>query len=358
MLDLMDDLFAYNAWANERVWRLCEGLDDAALDAPQPIGFGTLRATLYHILVAEEVWVERWERKPWRPFPKDPEGAAPRAMAERLPVAAAARQVILDAGREDRWSQEIEFVDSRQQPHRWRLVDQLLHVVNHGTHHRAQALQFLKRLGRSAGPGLDYIIYRLGSSAVPQSAAAAETLRGFGFDVAVRDDPPPAWDGQIVLRWFVYHDWATEQILNLAASAEEAQLDIDHNIGRGSIRGNLLHMYDAERAWVGRWAGRNNPVADQSGPLAIAELRGRWADLAIERNAWLNAVEPAEIDRVIEVSFGSGRPSLRFQLGETILQTVNHAVHHRSQVINQLRRTGVEVRNIDLLYALPELPRA
>ncbi|HEV2427088.1 MAG TPA: DinB family protein [Acidimicrobiales bacterium] len=45
-----DDAFDHHAWANDRLIDACAALDDALLDAPQPGGYGSARATLVHLV--------------------------------------------------------------------------------------------------------------------------------------------------------------------------------------------------------------------------------------------------------------------------------------------------------------------
>ena len=75
MQELFSSLYAYNEWANEKITQLCDGLTDAQLDQPKEMGMGTLRATLFHTLTADIVWMERWESTPCllytSPSPRD-----------------------------------------------------------------------------------------------------------------------------------------------------------------------------------------------------------------------------------------------------------------------------------------------
>ena len=58
-ITLIEDLYRYNDWANERVLDMCNELTHEQLDAPRALGLGSLRNTLFHILTAEEIWLER-----------------------------------------------------------------------------------------------------------------------------------------------------------------------------------------------------------------------------------------------------------------------------------------------------------
>lgn len=45
-----DDAFDHHSWATLRLIDACRGVEDAVLDAPQPGGYGSARATLVHLV--------------------------------------------------------------------------------------------------------------------------------------------------------------------------------------------------------------------------------------------------------------------------------------------------------------------
>ena len=47
----------YNAWANERIYAAAAELSDAERKAKRPSFFGSIHATLNHILVGDRVWL-------------------------------------------------------------------------------------------------------------------------------------------------------------------------------------------------------------------------------------------------------------------------------------------------------------
>jgi uncharacterized damage-inducible protein DinB len=73
---IIEDLYSANEWAWQRIFLLCDGLSDEQLDAPREMGLGSLRATLFHILTAEQIWLERWRPAsrgvPFRWTPPEP----------------------------------------------------------------------------------------------------------------------------------------------------------------------------------------------------------------------------------------------------------------------------------------------
>ncbi|MBE7185139.1 MAG: damage-inducible protein DinB [Methylobacterium mesophilicum] len=141
---------AYNRWANERIYAAAETLPDEEWRRNTGAFFGSLMATLNHILVADRIWLHRFTR----------EGSAPNALDVVLhadfPGLKAARES------EDRrivtWLEGLAETDiegrfsyttvSDMRTISQRLEPALVHFFNHQTHHRGQAHAILTTLGR------------------------------------------------------------------------------------------------------------------------------------------------------------------------------------------------------------------
>ena len=54
----------------------------------------------------------------------------------------------------------VDYKNTRGEPFRMALDQLITHVVNHGTHHRAETGMLLERIGRSPGD-MDYVYYLL-----------------------------------------------------------------------------------------------------------------------------------------------------------------------------------------------------
>ncbi len=341
-----EDFFRFNSWANQRLLRACQELSDLQLDERLEMGFGSLRGTLFHILAAEEIWLERWQSVPWRPFPMEPQGASLSEIGRRLEQVDQARQAFLEPHRETQFRATIEYRDSRGNAYQNPLDELLVHVANHGIHHRAQALNFLKRFGRPIPVGLDYILYRLAHPSVLQSESTQTHLEQFGLEIAVREGTPVSFDQPWLKRFFAYHDWAQYEVLNLVESLEDAAIDHDFGMGHGSIRKTFMHVLNAERRWLAYWKGASadaNVLPSQT----TDQLRAVWAQTAEARNAFLAAIDSAEADRIVEMNLG-GTP-IRFTINETLLQIVCHGTHHRAQMLNMLRHCDVKPPAIDFV---------
>ena len=149
--DEIRSLFAYDRWATRRVLAVLDGLDSAVWSRSHDVGDRGLGGILVHHLGASQRWRIGLQTQ----------GAdeGPEPELEPLPT--------IDELRE-RWHAEWVAVDAWlptltdglvQYVHEGVPVWQMLvHVVNHGTQHRAEAAALLTAEGRSPGE-LDLINY-------------------------------------------------------------------------------------------------------------------------------------------------------------------------------------------------------
>lgn len=152
-------LAGYNGWANERLYAAAADLSDEDYRRDLGAFFGSVHATLNHLLLVDRLWLERL-RESEAPRPAldtilfDEFEALRRARAqeddglagfiEGLDEAAFARTVSYASGS-----------GARRSNTRFEI---LTHLFNHQTHHRGQVHAMLTRLGRP-GPELDFIYY-------------------------------------------------------------------------------------------------------------------------------------------------------------------------------------------------------
>jgi uncharacterized damage-inducible protein DinB len=150
------DHLAYSAWATVRL------LDTAAKLSPEELtrDFGTadrsVLGTLAHTFGADRVWLARVTGQPQRGLAE-----ADREWATILREWPA----VFDGWREwarpmtdERVLDVLDYTDLKGNPWQQSLWQIVLHVVNHGTHHRGQVSGFLRSMGYTPPP-LDLIAY-------------------------------------------------------------------------------------------------------------------------------------------------------------------------------------------------------
>lgn len=151
-LDTIRILLAYSDETNTRLIDAAAGLTDVQLDQPFDMGMGTLRKTLSHIFVGEAAWLARWKQTPgfkWSSV------AVPGTIVEmrRLDQTTRAdRDAFLDSVTAESLAADQVYLDSTAGEFIATLHDQIIQGIVHSTHHRAQAVNMIRRLG---GPLVD-----------------------------------------------------------------------------------------------------------------------------------------------------------------------------------------------------------
>jgi len=137
-------LFAYNAWALDRVWGCVERLSDEQFVKEVDYSRGSVRNQMLHIATAIERWMQRLEGASPAPGPAavgDPTRASVRALWEQTKAELDAYLATLDQAKLDEIV--VGRLAGRGADYASRRSDLLLHLANHGTDHRAQVLAIL-----------------------------------------------------------------------------------------------------------------------------------------------------------------------------------------------------------------------
>lgn len=159
-LEAIQRLFAYSDWANRAVLDAAMSCADDELDKPLEIGpgAGTLGRVLTHTWAGEATWLRRWREEPDVPWPNESERLSVSELRSRLERVFSERDAFVRALTPDRLLREQVYRDSKGSLFRATLLDMLLQGITHSTHHRAQGVNALRRLGKAA-PEVDYMMH-------------------------------------------------------------------------------------------------------------------------------------------------------------------------------------------------------
>src|SRR5262249_38099976 len=95
---------------------------------------------------------------------------------------------------------------------------------------------------------------------------------------------------------FHYDDWANQKLLAMADNLSDAQLDHLFEMGEGSLRATLNHLWAAERVWLDRWLrSEKQRFRKESAGVSVTQLADEFADTAAERNALLAKATDADL---------------------------------------------------------------
>ena len=161
-------LFAYNAWANEKILARAAEVPEADYFADAPgFSFGSLHVTLVHSFVADVIWLSRWRGVLPPEALSDPRrsdliGANEVTSFEQLAALwgelEALRSEWLAGLTDEAVDSVLTYRNSAGNEFTEPLEELMLHDVNHGTQFRSEAAVRLTQLGYSPGD-LDLIVY-------------------------------------------------------------------------------------------------------------------------------------------------------------------------------------------------------
>jgi uncharacterized damage-inducible protein DinB len=148
--------YRYTIWANEQVINGARQLSAEQLNTPIRPGFLSTLGLLVHIMDAERIWLSRWK------------GIFPRALmspadlptldaliADWTPRRAEMLEFLAGVGEA---RQDIHYVSTKGEAFHNILWHLIVHVLNHGTEHRAQVALYLAMHGIDVG-NLDLVQY-------------------------------------------------------------------------------------------------------------------------------------------------------------------------------------------------------
>ncbi|MFO7286065.1 MAG: DinB family protein [Gammaproteobacteria bacterium] len=159
MIEHVRAMARYNVWMNERLYDACSRLSDA--DRKRDLGayFKSIHGTLNHILLADRIWMSRFEGSGYEFDSLRDELYADFDELRRARAAEDERIESWVGGLSSSDLQrELSYVSKlRPIPRRYPLWFALSHFFNHQTHHRGQVTTLLMQLG--IDPGVTDLIW-------------------------------------------------------------------------------------------------------------------------------------------------------------------------------------------------------
>ncbi len=158
MLEMLRTLIDYTYWAHSHVIASAATLSHADYMQPHGYSIGSVHAQLVHTMNAENTWLTRLQDQPATPAFDPVDFADLDAVKSRwAQVEAALRGYVAALSAAD-LNREIAYHKSDGTAYRQGVGSILMHVVNHGTDHRAQTLALLHQRG-AATRAQDLIFY-------------------------------------------------------------------------------------------------------------------------------------------------------------------------------------------------------
>lgn len=151
-------IYDYNDWANKRILHAAEKLRQEELTQELPMSWHSILETLSHILSAEWVWRMRCQGSSPAALLDPDQFSTLEVLRKRWDEEEAAMRGFLEGLSDADLDRIVDYKNTQGKPFRRVLWQILLHVVNHGTQHRAETGLYLTTLGHSPGD-IDMSVY-------------------------------------------------------------------------------------------------------------------------------------------------------------------------------------------------------
>ncbi len=144
-MTILDRLLSHDAWTTRQLLLACRGLSEEQLHHNFENGDRTLAETLEHIVAAMERHTDVLLQRPTMHDTLLRSNASVGSLLTRLTaVAKDFAEVSLKVDREGRAD---EMIEGQQEGKRVSLGGEIAHVLTHGMHHRAQAMDMMRHFG-------------------------------------------------------------------------------------------------------------------------------------------------------------------------------------------------------------------
>jgi uncharacterized damage-inducible protein DinB len=147
---------------------------------------------------------------------------------------------------------------------------------------------------------------------------------------------------ELLKQYAAFNSWANQKLQEVISGLPEEKLVADLPSSFRSIRGTLLHMWDAESIWWQRIKLQERtifPSENFNGTTAdicngLTQQDALWLD-------WVSNASEAGIEHVIQY-YNSKKEYFKQPVFQVTMHVFNHNTYHRGQLINMFRQLGVE----------------
>jgi uncharacterized damage-inducible protein DinB len=161
-LELIRSLFEYNQYGNEYLLAETERLSAEEFSKDRGASWGSIEANLGHVTGAQVVWVSRWDtgKVPQKLIDVLEDVQGHKAISEAFSRSHADLKAFADRVTEEEVNSILEYESNDGSPQRLPLWLLMVHLMNHGTHHRSEVCMALTAMGHEVKE-LDYHYFEM-----------------------------------------------------------------------------------------------------------------------------------------------------------------------------------------------------
>jgi uncharacterized damage-inducible protein DinB len=147
-------LIEYNTWANRLILTNIETMPQDLFDKSVGGSFGSLKATIVHLLESDYLWLERFKGIPLADIPSWDTISAPAIGKTWNPI----QDDMFSVAKKMSPTQNIHFITRKGIPFNLPFEDIVAHLSHHGSYHRGQLTHIIRELGQKP-VATDYFIF-------------------------------------------------------------------------------------------------------------------------------------------------------------------------------------------------------
>lgn len=159
MKSLLINYLQYNHWANEKMCKYLEGIDEPTIASNEREKFETIKSIILHIANTEQTWLGRLSGKN---IPNMYNLDTSKSFSD---ICKSIRKnsdefIIFLSGKDDNFFLlSTEYVNLKGQTFSQNNAEIILHSMNHSTFHRGQVMSMLRHVGYTDQSASDFIMF-------------------------------------------------------------------------------------------------------------------------------------------------------------------------------------------------------
>jgi uncharacterized damage-inducible protein DinB len=159
---------------------------------------------------------------------------------------------------------------------------------------------------------------------------------------------------QEVLKIFEYDYWANKRLLDAARPISNGQFTATAAFPFGSVRGTLVHVFDAEQSWrMLLQKGILSEDIPEARFATLGDLEAKWTDEEREMRSYLGGLQDKDLLGLVRYTSSAGVPRERI-LWHCLYHLVNHGTQHRAESAAILTSLGHSPGDLDFTVFLNE----
>ena len=144
---LFKQLAHNNHWSNARLYAACRQLSDEQFNAERASYFGSIQATLNHILIVDSLYLQRLKGEPQHSETDDEDETQLENLARKQFDVDQSLIRYIEAQNGQSLQSQVTFVRDNGESYTETVMDVLTHVFIHQVHHRGQVHDMLSQTG-------------------------------------------------------------------------------------------------------------------------------------------------------------------------------------------------------------------